>query len=288
MTQTCSSWSQMAATSETVKMSRATRFVGTAGLISSGPAGPLDTTARYTRVATPMFADREPARPAVAAAQEVPKEKERPVAGVTVSGDVPSGVGGRGYFPRPWTSMAPSQCRPSKNTDLPRDTGPEIRKRPRPQAARPSPPLNQPRCQPQLWPAQDKIQIAERAAPPQSLPLPAVSSLGGFRTPAAVPVETFATAGVFTEAEVVSLSVWPGAISDFSLAEGPALRDHVLNASEKPRPTDRELNSGADPADHCRQEISRTAIAPAVQHFRMQPGYHRRGPQVDRRSCSSG
>ena len=34
--------------------------------------------------------------------------------------------------------------------------------------------------------AHGQIPIAERAAPPQSVPLPAVSSLGGFRTPAAV------------------------------------------------------------------------------------------------------
>ena len=71
----------------------------------------------------------------------------------------------------------------------------------------------------------------------------------------------------------------------------PRYRDHVLNSSgatTKSRPTDRELNFGADRADHCRQEISRTPLAPAVQCFRMQPACHRRGPQVDRCACSSG
>ena len=46
----------------------------------------LDTTARYTRVATGMIAEhREPARPAVAASQEAQEEprKSRPAAGVT-------------------------------------------------------------------------------------------------------------------------------------------------------------------------------------------------------------
>ena len=47
----------------------------------------LDTTARYTRVATGMIAGhREPARPAVAAAQEAQEEQERPAAGVTAGG----------------------------------------------------------------------------------------------------------------------------------------------------------------------------------------------------------
>ena len=41
-----------------------------------------------------------------------------------------------------------------------------------------------------------QIPIAERGAPPDYVPLPAVSSLGGLRTPAAVRVETFVTASV--------------------------------------------------------------------------------------------
>jgi hypothetical protein len=66
---------------------------------------------------------REPARPAVAAAQEASKEQERPVAGVAVGGDVASAAGGRGYFPRPWTGMAPSQCRPCQPRPTQSDGG---------------------------------------------------------------------------------------------------------------------------------------------------------------------
>src|SRR5215467_15538754 len=51
----------------------------------------------------------------------------------------------------------------------------------------------------------------------------------------------------------------------------------------KPRPTHRELNFGADRADHCRQGMSRTLAAPARQHFRMQLVCRRCGPRVDRR-----
>ena len=67
----------------------------------------LDTTARYTRVATGMIAGhREPARPAVAASQEAQEEQERPAAGVIAGGRVPSCAGGRGYLPRPRGGMA--------------------------------------------------------------------------------------------------------------------------------------------------------------------------------------
>src|SRR5262249_164271 len=66
---------------------------------------------------------QEPTRPAVAGAQEARKEEERPVAGVTVSGDVPSSVGGRGYFPRPWSGMASSQCRPCQPRPTQGDVG---------------------------------------------------------------------------------------------------------------------------------------------------------------------
>ena len=54
---------------------------------------------------------REPARPAVAASQEAQEEQERPAAGVTAGGHVPSSAGGRGYLPRPRSGVASCQCR---------------------------------------------------------------------------------------------------------------------------------------------------------------------------------
>ena len=54
---------------------------------------------------------REPARPAVAASQEAQEEQERPAAGVTARGHVPSSAGGRGYLPRPRSGVASRQCR---------------------------------------------------------------------------------------------------------------------------------------------------------------------------------
>jgi hypothetical protein len=52
-----------------------------------------------------------------------------------------------------------------------------------------------PRGRPQLWPAQGQIPIAERAAPPPR-PLPAISCLGAFRTPAVTPRGQACHAGV--------------------------------------------------------------------------------------------
>jgi hypothetical protein len=90
--------------------------------------------------------------------------------------------------------------------------------------------------------------------------------------------------------KVVPLLARPGTVSDFSLQDGPAITEITSSLKRRPhnRPTDRELNFGADRAYHCRQKISATPSAPAVQHFRMQPACHRLGPQVDRRACSSG
>jgi len=81
-------------------------------------------------------------------------------------------------------------------------------------------PSSQPRCRSQLSPAHGEIPIAERTAPPQSVPLPAVSSLGGFRTPAAVRVETFVAAGVRKPSQERSLRLRPsGDALDVLLAE---------------------------------------------------------------------
>jgi integrase len=54
---------------------------------------------------------REPARPAVAAAQETQKEQERAPDGVIARSHVSSSAGGRGYFPRPRPRLALRQRR---------------------------------------------------------------------------------------------------------------------------------------------------------------------------------
>ena len=73
----------------------------------------FDTTARYTRVATGMIASIEsPLDLLSRASQEAQEEQERPAAGVTARGHVPSSAGGRGYLPRPRGGVAQSQCRP--------------------------------------------------------------------------------------------------------------------------------------------------------------------------------
>lgn len=66
---------------------------------------------------------REPARPAVVASQEAQEEQERPAAGITARGHVQPGIGGRGYLPRPWTGMAPGQCRPCEPRPTQGDVG---------------------------------------------------------------------------------------------------------------------------------------------------------------------
>ena len=76
----------------------------------------LDTTARYTRVATGMIASIESPLDLLSQPRKKPKkpreEQERPAAGVTARGHVPSSAGGRGYLPRPRGGVAQSQCRP--------------------------------------------------------------------------------------------------------------------------------------------------------------------------------
>src|SRR5205814_7296900 len=69
----------------------------------------LETTARYTRVATGMIASVESPLDQVVATSQAVQAKERPAAGVAVGGHVRPGVGGCGYFPQPWTAMASSQ-----------------------------------------------------------------------------------------------------------------------------------------------------------------------------------
>jgi hypothetical protein len=63
-----------------------------------------------------------------------------------------------------------------------------------------------PRCWPQLWPARAQISIAERVAPPNIVPLAAVSSVGGFQTPAAVRVGTFVRAGVWKPSQELTIA----------------------------------------------------------------------------------
>jgi hypothetical protein len=72
--------------------------------------------------------------------------------------------------------------------DLQPRTRPDTRKTRRPRAATPSPPLTQPRCRPQLWPAHGQIPIADRAAPPNPYPSPRFRALAlfGRRPPARV------------------------------------------------------------------------------------------------------
>ena len=65
---------------------------------------------------------REPARPVVVASQ-AQEEQERPAAGITARGHVPASIGGRGYLPRPWTGMAPSQCQPCELRPTQGDVG---------------------------------------------------------------------------------------------------------------------------------------------------------------------
>ena len=73
----------------------------------------LDTTARYTRVATGMIAAVEsPLDLLSQPRREAQEEQERPAAGVTARGHVPSSAGGRGYLPRPRGGVASGQCRP--------------------------------------------------------------------------------------------------------------------------------------------------------------------------------
>ena len=71
----------------------------------------LDTTARYARRHRHDCQRRKPARSAGAASQEAPQAQEKPAAGVTARGHVPTSVGGRGYLPQPRGGMAQSQCR---------------------------------------------------------------------------------------------------------------------------------------------------------------------------------
>ena len=71
----------------------------------------LDTTARYTRVATGMIASIEsPLDLLSQAAVKSRKEKEGPAVGVARGRD-PSSAGGRGYFPRSRGGVAFCQCR---------------------------------------------------------------------------------------------------------------------------------------------------------------------------------
>ena len=74
----------------------------------------LDTTARYTRVATGMIAGIKSPLDLLSQPRKKPQEGagERPAAGITARGHVPSRAGGRGYLPRPRAGVASSQCRP--------------------------------------------------------------------------------------------------------------------------------------------------------------------------------
>ena len=62
----------------------------------------LDTTARYTRVATGMIAGVESPLDLLSQPARSPaRTQERPAAGVATGGHAPSSAGGRGHLPRP-------------------------------------------------------------------------------------------------------------------------------------------------------------------------------------------
>ena len=84
----------------------------------------LDTTARYTRVATGMIATIESPLDLLAQPRKKPEaeEQESPAAGVT-AGHVPSSAGGRGYFSRLRRRLAQSQCRPCQPRPAEGDEG---------------------------------------------------------------------------------------------------------------------------------------------------------------------
>jgi hypothetical protein len=65
-----------------------------------------------------------------------------------------------------------------------------------------------------------QIPIAERAGTASYVPLPAVSSLGGFQTPAAVGVGMFVTAGVWKPSQIQSSAP----IQEADASEGRTLR----------------------------------------------------------------
>ena len=76
----------------------------------------LDTTARYTRVATGMIAAIESPLDLLSQPRKKPRKKQKgPAVGVTTCGHVPSSAGGRGYLPRPRGGVAASQCRPRQS-----------------------------------------------------------------------------------------------------------------------------------------------------------------------------
>ena len=71
----------------------------------------LDTTARYTRVATGMIAAIESPLDRSLANQE----EQEPAAGVTAGSCVASSAGGRGYLARPRGGVAARQCGPRQS-----------------------------------------------------------------------------------------------------------------------------------------------------------------------------
>ena len=74
----------------------------------------LDVTARYTRVATGMIAKVESSARSSVQTQRPCQKEEKTRACVTRRNGVPSNVGGRGYFPRPWGRLARRKYRPSE------------------------------------------------------------------------------------------------------------------------------------------------------------------------------
>ena len=71
----------------------------------------LDTTARYTRVATGTIAAIESPLDLLSQPRKKPKKSRKdPPPGVTARGHVPSSAGGRGYLPRPRGGVASRQC----------------------------------------------------------------------------------------------------------------------------------------------------------------------------------
>src|SRR5262249_8572619 len=85
----------------------------------------------------------------------------------------------------------------NSRTGLHPHTGPQITTTPRPRTASPSSPLNRPSLQTLAVARPRPNPHSKRAGTAQYVPFLAVSSLGGFQTPAAVRAGMFVTAGVW-------------------------------------------------------------------------------------------
>src|SRR5262249_44035643 len=94
-------------------------------------------------------------------------------------------------------------------TVLPTPTDPQIPTTPRPRTASPSSPLNRPSLQTLAVARPRPNPHSKHAGTAQYVPFLAVSSLGGFQTPAAVRVGMFVTAGVWKPSHFLTFSSRP-------------------------------------------------------------------------------